>query len=123
MRGAQACDCAVACMPDGPERWLLRLARDAAGLDSAQVAAHALCTGAEGLPSCRGIPGKINKPLGFDKLAEGTESWDGKRENSRVRSRRACLIVLRIGPAYLAAVGVQAGHIGGSSVCTAAGTG
>ena len=32
----------------------------------------------------KGIQGKINKPVGFDKLAEATEDWTGLREASQV---------------------------------------
>ena len=32
----------------------------------------------------KGIQGKINKPVGFDKLAEATEDWNGLREAEQV---------------------------------------
>lgn len=32
----------------------------------------------------KGIQGKINKPVGFDKLAEATEDWTGLREAEQV---------------------------------------
>ncbi len=32
----------------------------------------------------KGIQGKINTPVGFDKLAEATEDWTGKTEAEQV---------------------------------------
>ena len=34
----------------------------------------------------KGIQGKINSPVGFDKLAEATEDWTGLRESEQVQS-------------------------------------
>lgn len=33
----------------------------------------------------KGIQGRINNPVGFDELADGTEDWTGKAEATQVR--------------------------------------